>query len=175
MIALGTRIMMKSMINISKELMSAMVEKRDAIAAHEDTSIIDLKLNALKDFKTKIIEFQTSGSGKTYDAKAELDILKSLIKQRKNSLDEYKNAGRDDLAKGEAVEIETLEKLLPELPNESTIGSTYLEWRQNSVSSLEFPYITKKEMGNAIRSVSEKFALVDKALVSKVIKEYVSE
>ena len=30
-------------------------------------------------------------------------------------------------------------------------------------------------MGNAIRSVSEKFALVDKALVSKVIKEYVSE
>jgi uncharacterized protein YqeY len=167
--------MTKSMINVSKELMLAMVEKKNAVAAKEDTTIIDLKLNALKDFKTKIIEFQTSGSGKTYDAKAELDILKSLIKQRKNSLDEYKNAGRDDLAKGEAVEIETLEKLLPELPNESTIGSTYLEWRQSAVSSLEFPYITKKEMGNAIRSVSEKFELVDKALVSKVIKEYVSE
>jgi hypothetical protein len=43
------------------------------------------------------------------------------------------------------------------------------------VSSLEFPYITKKEMGNAIRAISEKFELVDKALVSKVVKEYVSE
>lgn len=155
--------------------MLAMVEKKNAVASGKDTSLIDLKLNALKDFKTKIIEFQTSGSGKSYDAKAELDILKSLIKQRKNSLEEYKNGGRQDLADKEAVEIKTLEKLLPELPNESTIGATYLEWRQNSVSSLEFPYITKKEMGNAIRSVSEKFALVDKALVSKVIKEYVSE
>jgi uncharacterized protein YqeY len=163
------------MINISKELMLAMVEKKNAVAGKEDTTLIDLKLNALKDFKTKIIEFQTSGSGKDYDAKAELDILKSLIKQRKNSLEEYKNGGRQDLADKEAVEIETLEKLLPELPNESTIGATYLEWRQGQPSQVEFPYITKKEMGLAIRSVSEKFALVDKALVSKVIKEYISE
>ena len=166
---------MKSMINISKELMLAMVEKRDAIAAHEDTSIIDLKLNALKDFKTKIIEFQTSGSGKTYDAKAELDILKSLIKQRKNSLEEYKNGGRQDLADKEAVEIETLEKLLPELPNEATVEGAYLEWRRTQPSQVEFPYVTKKEMGIAIKSVSEQFELVDKALVSKVIKGYVSE
>ena len=155
--------------------MLAMVEKKNAVAAKEDTTLIDLKLNALKDFKTKIIEFQTSGSGKPYDAKAELDILKSLIKQRKNSLEEYKNGGREDLAKGEAVEIETLEKLLPELPNEATVGATYLEWRQGQPSQVEFPYITKKEMGLAIRSVSEKFELVDKALVSKVIKEYISE
>jgi len=163
------------MINISKELMLAMVEKKNAVAGKEDTTLIDLKLNALKDFKTKIIEFQTSGSGKEYDAKAELDILKSLIKQRKNSLEEYKNGGRQDLADKEAVEIETLEKLLPELPNEATVGAAYLEWRQGQPSQVEFPYITKKEMGLAIRSVSEKFALVDKALVSKVIKEYISE
>ena len=155
--------------------MLAMVEKRDAIAAHEDTSIIDLKLNALKDFKTKIIEFQTSGSGKKYDAAAELEILKRLIKQRKSSLEEYKNAGREDLAAAEAVEIRTLEKLLPELPNEATVEGAYLEWRRTQPSQVEFPYVTKKEMGIAIKSVSEQFELVDKALVSKVVKEYVSE
>ena len=155
--------------------MLAMVEKRDAIAAHEDTSIIDLKLNALKDFKTKIIEFQTSGSGKKYDAAAELEILKRLIKQRKSSLEEYKNGGRQDLAAAEAVEIRTLEKLLPELPNEATVEGAYLEWRRTQPSQVEFPYVTKKEMGIAIKSVSEQFELVDKALVSKVVKEYVSE
>ena len=155
--------------------MLAMVEKKNAVAAKQDTTDIDIKLNALKDFKTKIIEFQTSGSGKEYDAAAELGILKSMIKQRQKSIEEYEKSSRSDLISKEDKEIKTLEKLLPELPNEATIGSTYLEWRQNSVSSLEFPYITKKEMGNAIRSVSEKFALVDKALVSKVIKEYVSE
>jgi uncharacterized protein YqeY len=163
------------MINISKELMLAMVEKKNAVAAKQDTTDIDIKLNALKDFKTKIIEFQTSGSGKKYDAAAELGILKSMIKQRQKSIEEYKKSSRSDLISKEDKEIKTLEKLLPELPNEATIGSTYLEWRQSAVSSLEFPYITKKEMGNAIRAISEKFELVDKALVSKVVKEYVSE
>ena len=163
------------MINISKELMLAMVEKKNAVAAKQDTTDIDIKLNALKDLKTKIKEFQTSGSGKKYDAAAELGILKSMIKQRQKSIEEYEKSSRSDLISKEDKEIKTLEKLLPELPNEATIGSTYLEWRQSAVSSLEFPYITKKEMGNAIRAISEKFELVDKALVSKVVKEYVSE
>ena len=163
------------MININKELMLAMAEKKNAVAAKQDITDIDIKLNALKDLKTKITEFQTSGSGKKYDASAELGILKSMIKQRQKSIEEYKKSSRDDLIYKEDMEIKTLEKLLPELPNEATIGSKYLEWRQSAVSSLEFPYITKKEMGNAIRAISEKFELVDKALVSKVIKEYVSE
>ena len=155
--------------------MLAMAEKKNAIAAKQDITDIDIKLNALKDLKTKIIEFQTSGSGKKYDASVELGILKSMIKQRQKSIEEYKKSSRNDLIYKEDMEIKTLEKLLPELPNEATIGSKYLEWRQSAVSSLEFPYITKKEMGNAIRAISEKFELVDKALVSKVIKEYVSE
>ena len=163
------------MINISKELMLTMAEKKNAVAAKQDITDIDIKLNALKDLKTKITEFQTSGSGKKYDASVELGILKSMIKQRQKSIEEYKKSSRDDLIYKEDMEIKTLEKLLPELPNEATIGSKYLEWRQSAVSSLEFPYITKKEMGNAIRAISEKFELVDKALVSKVIKEYVSE
>ena len=163
------------MININKELMLAMAEKKNAVAAKQDITNIDIKLNALKDLKTKITEFQTSGSGKKYDASVELGILKSMIKQRQKSIEEYKKSSRNDLIYKEDMEIKTLEKLLPELPNEATIGSKYLEWRQSAVSSLEFPYITKKEMGNAIRAISEKFELVDKALVSKVIKEYVSE
>ena len=163
------------MRNVTKELAKAMLEKRNAIASNKNTTEIDIKINALRDFKTKVTEFQTSGSGKKYDAAAELSILKSMIKQRKNSIEEYKKASRDDLIFKEDMEIQTLEKLLPELPDEATIGSTYLEWQQSAVSSLEFPYITKKEMGNAIRAISEKFELVDKALVSKVIKEYVSE
>ena len=163
------------MIDINKELMLAMAEKKNAIATNQDTIDIDIKLNALKDLKTKITEFKTSGSGKKYDATVELGILKSMIKQRQKSIEEYKKSSRNDLISKEDKEIQTLEKLLPELPNEATIGSTYLEWRQSAISYLEFPYITKKEMGNAIRAISEKFELVDKALVSKVVKEYVLE
>ena len=155
--------------------MLAMAEKKNAVAAKQDITDIDIKLNALKDLKTKITEFQTSGSGKKYDAAAELSILKSMIKQRKNSIEEYKKASRDDLIYKEDMEIQTLEKLLPELPDEATIGSTYLEWRQEVKSEVEFPYISKKEMGKAIKDISEKFELVDKALVSKIVKTYIKE
>lgn len=163
------------MIDISKELMFAMTEKKNAIAAKQDITDIDIKLNALKDLKTKITEFQTSGSGKKYDASAELGILKSIIKQRQKSIEEYKKSSRDDLIYKEDMEIKTLEKLLPELPNEATIGSTYLKWRQEVKSEVEFPYISKKEMGKAIKNISEKFELVDKALVSKIVKTYIKE
>ena len=163
------------MININKELMLAMAEKKNAVAAKQDITDIDIKLNALKDLKTKITEFQTSGSGKKYDASVELGILKSMIKQRQKSIEEYKKSSRDDLIFKEDMEIQTLEKLLPELPDEATIGSTYLEWRQEVKSEVEFPYISKKEMGKAIKNISEKFELVDKALVSKIVKTYIKE
>ena len=163
------------MIDISKELMLAMAEKKNAVAAKQDITDIDIKLNALKDLKTKITEFQTSGSGKKYDASVELGILKSMIKQRQKSIEEYKKSSRNDLIFKEDMEIKTLEKLLPELPDEATIGSTYLEWRQEVKSEVEFPYISKKEMGKAIKDISEKFELVDKALVSKIVKTYIKE
>ena len=163
------------MININKELMLAMAEKKNAVVAKQDITNIDIKLNALKDLKTKITEFQTSGSGKKYDASVELGILKSMIKQRQKSIEEYKKSSRDDLIYKEDMEIKTLEKLLPELPNEATISSTYLEWRQEVKSEVEFPYISKKEMGKAIKAISEKFELVDKALVSKIVKTYIKE
>ena len=163
------------MRNVTKELAEAMLEKRNAIASNKDTTEIDIKINALRDFKTKVTEFQTSGSGKKYDAAAELSILKSMIKQRKNSIEEYKKASRNDLIFKEDMEIQTLEKLLPELPDEATIDSTYLEWRQEVKSEVEFPYISKKEMGKAIKAISEKFELVDKALVSKIVKTYIKE
>ena len=155
--------------------MLAMAEKKNAVAAKQDITDIDIKLNALKDLKTKITEFQTSGSGKKYDASVELEILKSMIKQRQKSIEEYKKSSRDDLIFKEDMEIQTLEKLLPELPDEATIGSTYLEWRQEVKSEVEFPYISKKEMGKAIKNISEKFELVDKALVSKIVKTYIKE
>ena len=155
--------------------MLAMAEKKNAVAAKQDITNIDIKLNALKDLKTKITEFQTSGSGKKYNASVELEILKSMIKQRQKSIEEYKKSSRDDLIFKEDMEIQTLEKLLPELPDEATIGSTYLEWRQEVKSEVEFPYISKKEMGKAIKAISEKFELVDKALVSKIVKTHIKE
>ena len=84
------------MININKELMLAMAEKKNAIVTKQDTTDIDIKLNTLKDLKTKITEFQTSGSGKKYDAAAELGILKSMMKPRQKSSKEYERSSRSD-------------------------------------------------------------------------------
>lgn len=155
--------------------MLAMVEKKNIIANRKDTTEIDWKLNALKDFKTKRIEFETSGSGKEYNDAAELEILKKLIKQRQVAINEYLEGGRPDLAYKEGYESEVLEKFLPELPSAQKMEEAYLDWRQNLVSDIEFPYISKREMGSAIKSVSEKFALIDKGSLSQVIKKFIKE
>ncbi|NIK77390.1 hypothetical protein FHS15_002526 [Paenibacillus castaneae] len=50
-----------------------------------------------------------------------LDILSREIKQRKDSLQEFKKAGRDDLVAGLVVEIEIISQYLPEQLTEEEI------------------------------------------------------
>ena len=50
-----------------------------------------------------------------------LDILSREIKQRKDSLQEFEKAGRDDLAKDVAAEIEIISVYLPQQLTEEEI------------------------------------------------------
>jgi uncharacterized protein YqeY len=63
------------------------------------------------------------------DERIELDdtqvlvVLDKMLKQRRDSLDQYQKAGREDLAEQEAYEIEVLKEYLPEALDESEILS----------------------------------------------------
>ncbi|WP_278404377.1 GatB/YqeY domain-containing protein [Pseudoalteromonas ruthenica] len=58
----------------------------------------------------------------TLDEAAITSVIVKLVKQRRDSYTQYKEAGRDDLADVEAAEIAVLEEFLPKPLNEDEIN-----------------------------------------------------
>lgn len=59
----------------------------------------------------------------TLDDAGVLQVLGKMVKQRRDSISQYQAGGREDLAAGEAAEIEILETYLPEPLSEEEIGA----------------------------------------------------
>lgn len=51
--------------------------------------------------------------GRTLEPQEELQVVSSLVKQRRDSIDQFTSGGRADLAEKEAREIAVLERFLP--------------------------------------------------------------
>ena len=82
------------------------VKKRDEIA----TSTVRLILAAIKDHD---IQFRTKKKGELISGEDILNLLLNMIKQRKESVKIYSEAGREDLKKREEKEIEIINSFLP--------------------------------------------------------------
>ena len=74
------------------------------------TSTIRLILAAIKDHD---IQFRTKKSGELISDEDILNLLLNMIKQRKESVKIYSEAGREDLQKREEKEIEIIQSFLP--------------------------------------------------------------
>jgi uncharacterized protein YqeY len=94
---------------IQTELKAAMLSKNEAA------------LRALRAVKAAILLAKTSGSGNELSGDDELKILQKLMKQRKESIQIYKEQGREDLAKSEEEEIAVIEKFLPAQMSEAEL------------------------------------------------------
>ncbi len=71
------------------------------------------KLQTIRSIKALIIEFEKSGSGKELNKEEEIKLLSSAAKKRKDSIEQYRNAGREDLAKKEEDELSIIQTYLP--------------------------------------------------------------
>lgn len=56
-----------------------------------------------------------------YNEQEEIKVLSNELKQRKEALEQFKSASRDDLVKKNQFEIEIIEQMLPEQMNEAQI------------------------------------------------------
>jgi len=72
-----------------------------------------IRLNTIRSIRALILEFEKSGGEKELSEEAEISMLTSAAKKRRDSFEQYKNAGRDDLADIEASELKILEEFLP--------------------------------------------------------------
>ena len=106
------------------------------------------------------------------DKGAELDdddmlrLLRSLVKQRKDSVEQYEKAGRKDLVDKEQAEITVIESYLPQSASEAEIQQAV------AVAIAETGATSMKDMGKVMKATQTALAgkNADGKLVSEIVK-----
>ncbi|MBE7559382.1 GatB/YqeY domain-containing protein [bacterium] len=70
-------------------------------------------LSALRMVRAEILKLEKSGSHKEVGDAQMIEILSRLIRQRRESIEQFRKGGREDLASREEAEIRALEGYLP--------------------------------------------------------------
>ncbi len=95
-----------------------------------------------------------------------LTTLKKMIKQRKDSIEQFDKGGRADLSKIEKNELLILDKYMPEMMSKEAISE--LVTKTISELGAASPQDMGKVMGHLKGSISDS---ADMGLVSKIVKE----
>ena len=123
------------------------------------------RLSTLRMVKANLMNRKIEKGGELTDEEVG-KALQSLVKQRRDSIEQYEKAGRADLAAKEALEITHIEAYLPQLATpeeiEQAVGEAIVETGAASM----------KEMGIVMKATQAKLAgkTVDGRLVSESVK-----
>jgi uncharacterized protein YqeY len=82
-----------------------------------------LRTETIRSIRALILEFQKSGSGKELNPEEEIKLLTGAAKKRKDSIEQFRNAGREDLASKEEKELQILQAYLPKQLSKEEIES----------------------------------------------------
>lgn len=143
---------------IMTDLKAAMIAKDEAA------------LRSLRAVKAAILLAKTSegGSGELKEEE-EVKILQKLVKQRKDSLEIFKQQNREDLAKKEEEEIAVIEKFLPKQMTAEELKTEIAAIIANVGAS------SPADMGKVMGVASKQFAgKADGKTISAVVKELLS-
>ena len=128
----------------------------------EKANTLRLIKSAIKD---KDIENRTSESNNEINDNQIMTLLQNLIKQRKDSIESFKTALRDDLIVKEQFEIDLIRQFLPNQLNERETEEIIEEMiKKQNFSSL-------KDMGALMNNLKSEYAgSVDMATAGKIAK-----
>ena len=123
------------------------------------------RLSVLRMVKANIMNRQIEKGADLTDEEI-TKALQSLVKQRKDSIDQYEKAGRAELAEKEQTELVVLEEYLPQAASKEEIEQAVTDAiSETSASSI-------KEMGAVMKAAQAKLAgkAADGRLVSETVK-----
>jgi len=96
-------------------------------------------------------------------------VIKRLVKQRKDSIEQFEKGGRQDLADNERAELKVLEEFLPSQMSEEDVRKIVMRKKE------EMGISDKSKMGQLIGAVvKETKGEADGALVKKIVEEVLS-
>ena len=143
---------------------------KDKIETHYKNSIKEKdsnSINTLRLIKSAIKDKEILVRGKQ-DALKDSDILsllQSLVKQRKDSIEAFEKANRNDIIENELNEIKVIEMFLPKQMDEDETTLII----KNIIQ--ENNYASIKEMGALMKIIKEKYTgKIDMGLAGKIAK-----
>ncbi len=122
------------------------------------------KVATLRLVKTKMLEFVTAKNAKPLDEAAEMQILKKMATERKESIKIYEEAGRTELAEKERVELDVISEFLPKETTDEEINAK-IDELINSGKVLE-----QKTMGLFIKEIKAAYPGADGSKVAQLVK-----
>jgi hypothetical protein len=127
------------------------------------------RLSTLRMVKAAIQNKEIEKRGPLDDTEA-MQLLGTLIKQRKDSVEQFTKGGRQALADKEASEIVLIESYLPKAVGEEEISAKVRETIAEMAAGGIAPAM--KDMGGVMKNVMAKFAgaRVDGRAVSDAVK-----
>lgn len=134
----------------------------------------DVTLMALRNVKTAIMQYKTSSNFKgdrdsnLPDAEV-IRIMQKLAKERRETAEVYKNAGRIELADKELAEADVIDRYLPKAMSETEVEELV------KIAIAEVGATSMKEMGLVIKNVSAKAnGRTDGKTISMIVKRLLS-
>jgi uncharacterized protein YqeY len=123
--------------------------QRDMTAAMKGRE--EVRLDALRMIKTALQKHQID-SMKPLDSQSELQVLNTLVKQRRESAEMFRKGNRPELAEREEAELKLIESYMPSAPSEEEIDAAIAQaMAETGVTSL-------KQMGAVMKAVQAKLA-----------------
>ena len=129
------------------------------------------RTETLRAIKTAFINWQTSKehAGQELTEADEIQIIKKLVKQREESVEQYMAAGREELANEEQKQIMVLKEFLPAEATEEDIVRAFLQVKE--VNGLE---PIKKNMGVFVKEIKKSLPTADGKLVAMTVQKHLS-
>lgn len=126
----------------------------------------DLRSSVLRMVKTAL-KLKEVEKTRSLDDTESIQVLQSLVKQRRESIAQFTQGGRQDLAEREAREIAILETYLPAAPTDDELNAAI------EAAIAETAAVSPKQMGAVIKAARAR--LEGKAIDGKLLSDRVRQ
>lgn len=147
-------------MGISEQVQKDMVE---AMRSRDE-----LRLSTLRMVKSAIKNKEIDKRGPLDDKEAQ-QVLATLIKQRKDSIEQFTKGGRQELADKEAAEIKLIEAYLPKAMGEEEIAAVV----KATIAEMGSP--TMKDMGTVMKNAMAKLQAAGARVEGKTVSDTVKK
>jgi len=125
-----------------------------------------VRLSALRMLKAALVNREVE-RGRPLDDNEARDVVRSLVKQRKDSIDQFTRGGRIDLAEKETAEIGVLESYLPPAADPAVVEQAILE------AIAETGATSAKDIGRVMKSAMARLSgqTIDGKTVNDIVRQ----